>query len=167
VYARFASRLGAKRVPWVLCRLLLIGLATGVATDSGKAFGMSDRAVRLAAWTAPEESAAAGTYRGHAPAADAAERVFTLTLDPDGSATLTTLFIGKGKATERGHWKQNGIEVVLTFDPLGSSQPPRPITFRFRHHALQPTHWDPSEWGRKGPPVLSRLRAPESPTSAA
>ena len=36
-----------------------------------------------------------GLYQGHAPAADAAKRVFTLNLAPDGGATLTTLYIGK------------------------------------------------------------------------
>ena len=45
---------------------------------------------------------------------------------------------------------------MLTFDPLGANQPPRPITFHYHREALHPIHWDLSEWGRAGPPVLYR-----------
>jgi hypothetical protein len=99
----------------------------------------------------------AGMYQGHAPAADAAQRKFTLNLAADGSATLTTVFIGKGN--ERGRWAQSGSQIVLTFDAMGSNRPPRPITFRHRGHKLSPISWDPSEWGRRGPPVLYHSRA--------
>lgn len=100
------------------------------------------------------ESAVAGTYQGRAPAADAARRVFILRLAPDGTALLTTVYIGKHQATEHGSWSQTGKEVVLTFDPLGGNQPPRPITFHYHRQALHPIRWDLSEWGRAGPPVL-------------
>jgi hypothetical protein len=99
-----------------------------------------------------------GTYQGQAPAADAAKRVFTLNLAPDGGAMFTTLFIGRHDATQQGHWTQSGVEVILTFDSLGPNKPPRPITFRHHGHELSPIHWDPSEWGRAGPPVLHRSR---------
>jgi len=99
-----------------------------------------------------------GTYQGHAPAADAAKRVFTLDLASDGTAVFDTLYIGKDKVTQHGRWMQNGSQIVLTFDPMGPHQPPRPITFRHRDHELSPIHWDPSEWGRAGPPVLHRAR---------
>jgi hypothetical protein len=105
------------------------------------------------------EPEAAGIYQGHAPAGDAAKRVFTLNLAPDGDAMLTTLFIGKDGATQRGHWTQNGREVVVTFDAMGPNKPPRPLTFRHHRHELSPIHWDSSEWGRAGPPVLYRSRA--------
>jgi len=100
-----------------------------------------------------------GAYQGHAPAADAAHRVFTLNLVSDGSATLTTVFLGKGKASERGRWVQSGRQIVLTFDAMGSNRPPRAITFRYRGHKLRPISWDPSEWGSAGPPVLYRSHA--------
>ena len=99
-----------------------------------------------------------GTYQGHAPAADAAKRVFTLNLAADGTAVFDTLYIGKDKVTQHGRWVQSGSQIVLTFDPMGPHQPPRPITFRHRDHELSPVHWDPSEWGRTGPPVLHRAR---------
>ncbi len=101
-----------------------------------------------------QETEISGTYRGHAPASDAAHREFTLELFADGSASLTTLYVGKDKATERGRWQQTGNEVELTFDAMGSNQPPRPITFHHRDHELSPLHWDASEWGRPGPPTL-------------
>ena len=105
-----------------------------------------------------------GTYSGHAPENDAAKRVFTLNLAADGTATLHTLYIGKEDATQHGRWKQTGNQVELTFDSMGGFQPPRPITFRHRDHQLSPIHWDSSEWGRSGPPVLHRSRLPAMAT---
>jgi hypothetical protein len=99
-----------------------------------------------------------GTYQGNAPPADAAKRVFTLNLASDGTAVFDTLYIGKDRVTQHGRWMQSGSQIVLTFDPMGPHQPPRPITFRHRDHELSPVHWDPSEWGRTGPPVLHRAR---------
>jgi hypothetical protein len=101
-----------------------------------------------------QEPNPAGTYQGHAPAKDAARRVFTLDLAPDGTATLTTLFLGKDNARQSGRWASTGSQIVLTFDAMGSNRPPAPITFRHRDHSLSPIHWDPNEWGRSGPPVL-------------
>jgi hypothetical protein len=100
-----------------------------------------------------------GIYQGHAPAADAAKRVFTLNLAADGTASLTTVYIGKSDTTQHGRWTQNGSQVVMTFDAMGPNRPPHPITFRHQGHELRPLHWDPSEWGRVGPPVLHRSRA--------
>jgi hypothetical protein len=97
-----------------------------------------------------------GIYQGHAPAADAARRVFTLNLAADGTAILTTLYIGKNDATQHGRWTQNGSQILLTFDAMGTNRPPHPITFRHRGHELSPIQWDPSEWGRAGPPILHR-----------
>jgi NlpE N-terminal domain len=101
-----------------------------------------------------QEADLAGTYQGHAPANDAARRVFTLDLAADGSATLTTLFLGKNNAKQSGRWARMGSQVVITFDAMGPNRPPGPITFRHRDHSLSPIHWDASEWGRSGPPVL-------------
>ena len=95
-----------------------------------------------------------GTYQGHAPAADAARRVFTLRLSTDGTAIFTTQYIGKSDVIEHGRWAQNGSQIVLTLDPMGPNRPPQPITFRHHDHQLRPVHWDASEWGRAGPPVL-------------
>jgi NlpE N-terminal domain len=107
----------------------------------------------------------AGIYQGHAPAADAAKRVFILRLAPDGTALLTTVYIGKDQVAQKGRWSQNGAELVLTFDPFGSNQPPRPIVFHYRREALHPVHWDLSEWGRGGPPVLYRDPGGKAPAN--
>jgi hypothetical protein len=104
------------------------------------------------------EADLAGTYQGHAPATDAAKRTFTLNLASDGTAIFDTLYIGKDRVTQHGRWTQEGSQIVLTFDPMGPHQPPRPITFRHRGHELSPVRWDSSEWGRAGPPVLHLAR---------
>jgi hypothetical protein len=119
--------------------------------------------VILAAWavlfTAAAELELSGIYQGHAAAADAAKRVFTLSLSADGTAVFTTQYIGKSDVVEHGRWTLNGSQVTLTLDPMGPNRPPRPITFRHHDHQLRPIHWDASEWGRAGPPVLHRSRA--------
>ena len=102
------------------------------------------------------ETDVSGVYQGRAPASDAARRVYTLNLASDGTAMLTTQYIGKDDVTQHGRWTHNGSQIVLTFDPIGSNGPLRPITFRHRDHELSPVHWDPNEWGRAGPPVLHR-----------
>src|SRR5258708_2568152 len=102
------------------------------------------------------ETDLSGIYQGHAPASDAARRVFTLNLASDGTAMLTTQYIGKENVTMHGRWTQTGRQVILTFDSMGPNGPPRPITFRHRDHELSPLHWDPNEWGRAGPPILHR-----------
>jgi hypothetical protein len=101
----------------------------------------------------------AGTWQGHAPAADAAHRVFTLSLAADGAAVWDTLYIGKDSVTQHGRWTRSGRQIVLTFDAVGSNRPPQPITFRYQDHQLHPVQWDRSEWGHTGPPSLSRSKA--------
>ena len=71
-----------------------------------------------------EPAELSGTYQGHAPAADAAKRVFTLNLAADGTASLTTLYIGKDDTTQHGRWTQSGSQVVMTFDAIGPNRPP-------------------------------------------
>jgi hypothetical protein len=101
----------------------------------------------------------AGTYEGRAPAADAAKRVFTLTLSPDGSVVFTTRYLGKNDVVEHGRWAREGKQVTLNLDPMGPNRPPAPIAFRYHGHSLLPLHWDPSEWGSNGPPVFHRSHA--------
>lgn len=119
---------------------------------------LSSAGTHVMGFAGREQAVLSGTYQGHAPAGDVAKRVFTLDLAADGTAVLTTLYIGKGDASEHGRWTQTGSQIVLTFDPIGPNRPPGPIIFRHRNHELSPIHWDSSEWGRGGPPVLHRLR---------
>jgi NlpE N-terminal domain len=134
----------------VLCWLMI---APGAGAQEPNSAGMATISFL---WR--QEADLAGTYQGHAPAADAAKRVFTLNLAADGTAVFDTLYVGKDSVTQHGRWMQSGSQIVLTFDPMGPHQPPRPITFRHRDHELSPIRWDPSEWGRSGPPVLHRAR---------
>jgi hypothetical protein len=109
------------------------------------------------AWHHPSDPA--GTWKGHAPAADAARRVFTLQLAQDGTAVWDTLYIGKDSVTQHGRWTRSGRQITLTFDAVGSNKPPQPITFRFYGEQLHPVQWDKSEWGKAGPPALYRSNA--------
>jgi hypothetical protein len=151
-----ASRLVRLRPQLPGFLLALCGLLP--AACAGAQLQRSDRTAAVGfAWR--QEADLAGTYQGHAPAADAAKRVFTLNLAADGTAVFDTLYVGKDSVTQHGRWMQSGSQIVLTFDPMGPHQPPRPITFRHRDHELSPIRWDPSEWGRAGPPVLHRARS--------
>jgi hypothetical protein len=105
---------------------------------------------------AAEQADLPGLYQGNAPPSDPARRSFTLDLSADGSAAWTTRYIGKGDVVEHGMWTRQGNQVTLTLDPMGPNRPPAPIVFRRRGHTLDPVHWDASEWGRMGPPVLHR-----------
>jgi hypothetical protein len=105
-----------------------------------------------------EDLDVAGTYIGRAPVDDAAKRTFSLVLSEGGSAVWNTFYLGKAHASMSGHWLQAGSQIVLSFDAFDSGSPPRPITFHYHHHELDPVQWDQSEWGRQGPPILHRAR---------
>jgi NlpE N-terminal domain len=156
------------------CLLALCGLLPAALAYAQNHGSTPTAAALHAVVFASRQADLAGTYQGHAPAADAAKRIFTLSLAADGTAILDTLYIGKDSVTQHGRWLQSGSQIILTFDPMGANGPPRPITFRHRDHELSPVRWDPSEWGRAGPPVLHRARAkaistwiPSAPSAAA
>src|ERR1700722_14791077 len=94
-----------------------LALCCLIAPASGVAFGASSG------------NDLPGIYQGHAPAAHAARRESKLSLKPDGTAVLTTLIIGKGKALEHGRWTLSGRQITLSFDPIGPNGPPRPSLF--------------------------------------
>jgi hypothetical protein len=143
---------------WVIARCLL-ALSCLAPAACGGAQARDGAVLRPAHFLWRQEADLAGTYLGHAPAKDAARRVFTLDLAADGTATLTTLYIGRDDAKQYGRWTRSGSQIVLTFDAMGSNRPPGAITFRHRDHELSPLRWDTSEWGRSGPPVLHRARS--------
>jgi hypothetical protein len=101
----------------------------------------------------------AGTYDSTLTAA-APKPVYSLMLAAGGTATWSTLYLGKDNATQPAHWRLTGSELVVSFDALGPASPPSPITFHYHPHRseLRPVHWNQSEWGRAGPPVLHRKR---------
>lgn len=143
---------------WVIARCLL-ALCWLAPAACGGAQERNSVASQPASFFWRQEAEITGTYQGHAPANDAARRVFTLDLAADGTATLTTLYIGRDDAKQYGRWTRSGSQILLTFDAMGSNRPPGAITFRHRDHELSPLRWDKSEWGRSGPPVLHRSRS--------
>lgn len=143
---------------WVIVRCLPALCCLAAAACLG-AQERDASALQPASFFSRQEADITGTYQGHAPANDAARRVFTLYLAADGTATLTTLYICKDDAKQYGRWTRSGSQIVLAFDAMGANPPPGAITFRHRDHELSPIRWDASEWGRSGPPVFHRARA--------
>ena len=69
-----------------------------------------------------------GTYQGHAPAADAAKRVFTLSLSADGTAIFTTQYIGKSDVIEHGRWSQER-KPNRSYSRRDGAKPPSPAHY--------------------------------------
>jgi putative hemolysin len=76
-----------------------------------------------------------GRYTAQLPAADAPGRVVVLELLPDGKATLTTQFIGKGVPTvDGGTWAQPNKNIVVTIDTPASDK--QTLTFAYDNGKL-------------------------------
>src|ERR1700730_12823738 len=64
----------------------------------------------------------AGIYSSVAPewtdAAGPAGPAFSVSLGPDGTATVTQ-DMGKGAITTFGHWSDAGSQITVKFDPVG------------------------------------------------
>lgn len=94
----------------------------------------------------------AGTYNGVLPAADAIGRVVTLVLDPNGSATLTTVFIGKDQPiVETGTWSAEGKIIRGNFTQSNGAPAASSITWEVHDLQLIATEFDQSEYGQSGP----------------
>jgi putative hemolysin len=79
--------------------------------------------------------AVAGSYTAQLPVADAIGRVVELDLLPEGKATLTTQFIGKGAPlVQSGTWAQPGKDIVVTIDTPASDR--ETLTFTYDNGAL-------------------------------
>src|SRR5258708_12130227 len=70
------------------------------------------------------ETDLSGVYQGHAPASDAARRVYTLNLAADGTAMLTTQYIAKDSVTMHAPWTQLGRPNGLPFNSPAPTRPP-------------------------------------------
>lgn len=102
----------------------------------------------------PAESGtqAVGTYTAALPAADAEARKITVALAPDGTAALSTEFIGKGTFVEKGTWTQDGITVTVVFTEQDGQTLAAPETFVFELQGgnLANTSWDQAAYGDGG-----------------
>lgn len=95
-----------------------------------------------------------GTYSGILPAADAVGRVVTLELAIDGSATMTTQFIGKGNPiVESGTWVQDGDKAVVTFTQVDGQPEDNRITWTLQAANLATTEYDQGQYGTAGLPL--------------
>ena len=94
-------------------------------------------------------------YSIRLPAADAPGREIHARFAPDGHATWTTTYLGKGyPIVERASWEMRNGEVTLTFGDVGSGGPAGPLTYAVADSALVPTAWPREAWGFLGAPML-------------
>ncbi len=101
----------------------------------------------------------AGIYSSEAPdtpePTSAAGPAFSVSLGPDGSATVTQ-DLGKGAITTFGHWTDAGSQVTIKFDPVGDKPADPPMVFQPSHDGLQAVTWNHALWGKTTPPALKK-----------
>lgn len=101
----------------------------------------------------------AGTYEGTAPAASGgAERQVAVTLDADGTATVSTAFSGQpSRSLVKGKWRRAGTDdVIVTMEEAPRYEE---IAFKQQGDRLVPTWWERPTWGSEGPGTLTRVKS--------
>jgi hypothetical protein len=101
----------------------------------------------------------AGIYSSEAPdttdAAGPAGPAFSVSLGPDGTATVTQ-DMGKGAVTTFGHWSDAGSQITIKFDAAGDKPADAPMVFQPSHDGLQAVTWNHALWGKTNPPALKK-----------
>ena len=102
----------------------------------------------------------AGIYSSEAPdttdATGPAGPAFSVSLGPDGTATVTQ-DMGKGGAvTAFGHWTDAGSQITIKFDAVGDKPADSPMVFQPSHDGLQAVTWNHTLWGKTTPPPLKK-----------
>jgi hypothetical protein len=101
----------------------------------------------------------AGIYSSEAPdttdAAGPAGPAFSVSLGPDGTATVTQ-DMGKGAITSFGHWSDAGSQITIKFDAVGDKAGDAPMVFQPSHDGLQAVTWNHVLWGKTTPPALKK-----------
>lgn len=96
-----------------------------------------------------------GKYQGNLPAADAAGRVISLSLNPDGTAQFTTQFIGKGEPViEQGRWYNKGNELTVELFKSDGRPSQFPLVWTLSGKSLIPKSWDHELYGSIGLPLI-------------
>ena len=93
------------------------------------------------------------TYVALLPAADAAGRTISLSLKPDGTAELTTTYLGKGTISEKGAWKDNGDgTITVTLTEKDGKKNAKPVVMKFQKDgaSLKLVDYDKNVWGSEG-----------------
>lgn len=130
--------------------------ATGAATATPGAQAAETATAATEVPVAPvaPNSKLVGAYSGILPAADAPGRVVTLDLALDGTATMTTQFIGKGTPNiESGTWVGTGDTAAVTFTQIDGQSEDNRITWKLEGNALGTTEYDRGQYGSAGLPL--------------
>jgi hypothetical protein len=102
----------------------------------------------------------AGVYTARLPAADASGRIITLWLERAGTASLETVYVGKGKPpVERGRWSLRGDDVIVELlyaDEEGARN--ETLVFTRKEGQLVPKAWNRQRYGDMGLPLTRRER---------
>jgi hypothetical protein len=94
---------------------------------------------------------AAGSLK-QAPQVPAAP-LFSISLEPEGKATVSQSYSSPEVVTYYAQWKQSSGSVVVTFSPEDEKHA---ITFSRSGGKLAATGWNASDWGGKAAPTMHR-----------
>lgn len=124
------------------------------ATQGAQAAETAPAATEVPVAPVAPNSKLVGAYSGILPAADAPGRVVTLDLALDGTATMTTQFIGKGTPSiESGTWVGTDDTAEVTFTQMDGQAEDNRITWKLQGNALSTTEYDQGQYGSAGLPL--------------
>ena len=72
---------------------------------------------------------------------------FSISLGPDGSATVTQ-DLGKGALTTFGHWTDAGSQITIKFDEVEGKPTDPPMVLQPSHDGLQAVTWNHTLLGK-------------------
>jgi hypothetical protein len=121
---------------------------------------LAGAALALVAVPAFAGSRYAGIYSSVAPEASSdasgpAGPAFSVSLGPDGSATVTQDG-GKGAVTTFGHWVETGSQVTIKFDEVAGKPADPPMVLQPSHDGLQAVTYNHTLWAKTAPPALKK-----------
>jgi hypothetical protein len=111
--------------------------------------------------TATLSAALLGLYHAELPAADASSRNLYLALNADGSAALTSEYVGKGRVTAKGTWKADGQALTLSLTEEEGKAIKNEIVFDAPGSELIAKQWDQARYGSAGPGRYKKLSSSE------
>jgi hypothetical protein len=97
----------------------------------------------------------AGVYLSRSRADAKAGPSMNLSLDADGTATVTE-DAGSGATTLFGHWVDSGSQVTVTFDAMEGRPVEPPMVFQPGRDGLQAVTWNRASWGTVNPPPMKK-----------
>lgn len=103
-----------------------------------------------------------GNYGGSVPAPSAGQHLLTLTLNPDGSAVMSTTQAGASSTLQLGTWQANANTVTVNLTDKDGTPFQDTLVFELKGDELVSTSIDPALHGQS----LVLKRDPSSPVSA-